>query len=193
MDKFYQYFIALALMFYFVGFIVKNISTARRTRQAIKGNSIKVKMIFLTTTILYLLSYINIIIGTDFLFSVDWLDHRIVKLIGLIIVFISLLLGLASLISMRDSWRVGIRPEQKTQLITNGIFRFSRNPYFLSYILIFLGCFLVIPTYAFLIVYLVWIILTHMMILDEEKHLINQHGDLYKEYKNRVNRYIIVK
>lgn len=179
MDKFYQYFIALALMFYFVGFIVKNISTARRTRQAIKGNSIKVKMIFLTTTILYLLSYINIIIGTDFLFSVDWLDHRIVKLIGLIIVFISLLLGLASLISMRDSWRVGIRPEQKTQLITNGIFRFSRNPYFLSYILIFLGCFLVIPTYAFLIVYLVWIILTHMMILDEEKHLINQHGDLY--------------
>ena len=193
MDIFYQYFIAVALMFYFVGFIVKNLSTAKRTGQAIKGNSIKVKMIILTTTLLYLLSYLNIIIGADLLFSVYWLEHGIVRMIGLILVSISLILGLASLITMRDSWRVGIRPEQRTDLITNGVFRFSRNPYFLSYILIFLGCFLVIPTYVFLIIYLIWILLTHLMILDEEKHLINQHGDSYKEYKNRVNRYLTVK
>ena len=193
MDIFYKYFLIVSLMLYFSGFIVKNISTAIRTRQAIQGKSIKVKMISILTPLLYLLIVTNILRGADLFFRVNWLDHRIIRIIGVILVSISLVLGFISLITIRDSWRVGIRPEQKTDLITNGIFRFSRNPYFLLYILIFLGCFLLTPTYVFLIIYLIWIFLIHLLILDEEKYLIEQHGDIYKDYKRRVKRYLTIK
>jgi len=193
MDMFYKYFLFVSLMLYFIGFILKNVSTKIRTGQAITGNSIKLKMISITTPLLYLLIGTNITKGADLLFRVNWLDYGIIRIIGLIFVSISLILGFISLITMRDSWRVGIRTEQKTDLITNGVFRFSRNPYFLSYILIFLGCFLIIPTYVFLIVYLIWIILIHLMILDEEKYLIDQHDDIYRDYKRRVNRYLTIK
>jgi protein-S-isoprenylcysteine O-methyltransferase Ste14 len=193
MDIFYKNFLAVSLILYFIGFIVKNISTAIRTGQAIRGNSIKVIIISIITPLLYLLIITNIMKGADLLFRINRLDYGIIKIIGLILVSISLILGFISLITMRDSWRVGIRPEQRTDLITNGVFRFSRNPYFLSYILIFLGCFLIILTYVFLIIYLIWIILIHLLILDEEKYLTEQHGDIYKDYKSRVNRYLTIK
>jgi protein-S-isoprenylcysteine O-methyltransferase Ste14 len=90
---------------------------------------------------------------------------------------------------MKDSWRVGIRPEQKTDLIVTGNFVFSRNPYFLSYDLMFLGIFLVFPTLVYLILYIIFVTIVHLMIKDEEKHLIQQHGDLYIKYKDSVNRY----
>lgn len=188
MDLFYNYFVFGSLMLFFIGFLIKNISTAIRTRQAVKGKSMKVNIIMILTPLLYIL----IIKGADSLFMAKWLDFEIIRIIGLIIILISIILGFISLITMRDSWRVGILPEQKTELITNGVFRFSRNPYFFSNILIFLGCFLIIPTYVFLITYLIWFILIHLLILDEEKYLIEQHGDIYKYYKRKVNRYLTI-
>ena len=41
------------------------------------------------------------------------------------------MLGILALIAMRNSWRVGIKYDQKTDLVISGIYRFSRNPYFL--------------------------------------------------------------
>lgn len=189
MDPFYNYFLFVSLILFFLGFLVKNISTALKTRQAIKGRSIKVNLIMILTPLLYIL----ILKGTDLLFRVNWLDHEIIRITGLFFISISIVIGFISLITMKDSWRVGIRPEQKTELITNGVFRFSRNPYFLSNILIFLGCFFIIPTYGFLIMYLIWIILIHLLILDEEEYLTEQHGDVYRDYKHRVNRYLTIK
>lgn len=189
MDLFYKYFLFSSLMLFFIGFLIKNISTAIRTKQAIKGKSVKVNMIMILTPLLYIL----IIKEVDLGFSINWLDYEMIRITGLIFIFISLILGFISLITMRDSWRVGIRPEQKTELITNGVFRFSRNPYFLSNILIFLGCFLIAPTYVFLISYLIWTVLIHLLILDEEKYLTEQHGDNYIDYKRRVNRYLTIK
>jgi protein-S-isoprenylcysteine O-methyltransferase Ste14 len=99
------------------------------------------------------------------------------------------IIGISTLITMKDSWRVGIRPDQKTDLITNGFFQFSRNPFFLSFDLMFFGIFLEFPNLVYLIFYLTFIIILHLIIMDEEKHLIEKHGDLYKNYKDSVNRY----
>lgn len=37
---------------------------------------------------------------------------------------------LCSVICMKDSWRAGIPDEDKTRLVTDGIYKFSRNPAF---------------------------------------------------------------
>ena len=45
----------------------------------------------------------------------------------------------ASVYTMRDSWRAGIPREGETELVTAGIYRFSRNPAFLGFDLTYLG------------------------------------------------------
>jgi len=193
MDTFAKYFIGILLTIYFIGFFIKNIITIKRTKQAIKGKSNKVNLLILNSTLLYLLTYFCIFFNPVHLFWIQVLEINVIKVIGLILVTLAFVLGISSLIAMRDSWRVGIRPEQKTDLIVNGNFTFSRNPYFLSYDLMFLGIFLVYPTLVYFIFYIVFITIVHAMILDEEKHLIEQHGDVYRNYKNSVHRYFTLK
>ena len=193
METFDKLFVGIVLAIYFLGFIIKNILTARRTMQSIKGKSIKVNLLIFNSTLLYIMAYVCVLLNPGYLIRVFILDISAIKIIGLILISIAFVVGIMTLIAMKDSWRVGIRPEQRTELIVNGVFRFSRNPYFLSYDLIFLGIFLVFPTFIYLIFYITFITIVHLMILDEEKHLTEQHGDLYLIYKNSVHRYFTLR
>ncbi len=189
MDTFEKLFVGILLTIYFIGFIIKNVVTVKRTKQAIKGKSSKVNLLILNSTLLYILTYFSIFFNVDYLLWIKTLDLSAIKIIGLVFTSLAFVLGISTLITMKDSWRVGIRPEQRTDLIIIGFFKFSRNPYFLSYDLMFIGIFLVFPTLVYLIFYLTFILIVHLMIMDEEKHLIEQHGDSYKNYKDSVNRY----
>jgi protein-S-isoprenylcysteine O-methyltransferase Ste14 len=189
METFEKFYVGILLIIYFIGFLIKNIVTFKRTKQAIKGKSSKVNIMILNSTILYILTYFCIFFNPAYLKWINMFDLIAIRIIGLLFITLAFVLGISTLIAMKDSWRVGIRPEQKTDLIVNGNFVFSRNPYFLSYDLMFMGIFLVFPTLAYLIFYIIFIIIVHLMILDEEKHLIKQHGDSYIKYKNSVNRY----
>jgi protein-S-isoprenylcysteine O-methyltransferase Ste14 len=190
---FERIYVGVILTTYFIGFIVKNIATAKRTKLAIKGNSLKVQFVILTSTALSLITLLSIAGKTGPLLMIGKLCIQSLQIAGLVIISLALVLGIIALIAMRDSWRVGIREEQKTELIASGIFGYSRNPYFLSYLLMYFGIFLVFPTVVFLLFFLVFIILVHLMILDEEKYLTKQHGDSYRLYKSSVNRYISLK
>lgn len=193
MDNFYTYFLIVSLIFYIAGFMVKNIRTALRTKQVIRGKSIKVKLTSIITLSLYCMIATNSLIFTDLFYRTSWLDQQNIRVIGVIVVFLSIILGYVSLFTIKDSWRIGILPEQKNDLITNGIFRYSRNPYFTSQIFMFLGYFLLTASYVFLIIYLTWIYLIYLLIKNEEQYLNEQHGDFYIDYKKRVNRYFTIK
>ncbi|MDO9578746.1 MAG: isoprenylcysteine carboxylmethyltransferase family protein [Candidatus Cloacimonadales bacterium] len=166
--------------------MLKNVITAIRTKQAIRGKSRKMNLVVINSIILGIVAYTNY---PHYFFWIKILDFSAIKIMGLVIVSLACVLGISTLITMKDSWRVGIRPEQKTDLITNGFFKYSRNPFFLSFNLIFLGIFLEFPTLVYLIFYLSFIIILHLIIRDEEKHLMLQHGESYKNYKDSVNRY----
>ena len=189
METFEEIFIGILLAGYFIGFIVKNVLTVKRTKQAIKGKSAKVNLLIINSTILYILTYYCIFFNPDYLLWINILDVGSINLLGLVLIALAFAIGISTLFTMRDSWRVGIKPDQKTDLITNGLFKFSRNPYFLSYDLMFIGIFMVFPSLVHLIFCLTFIIVVHLIILDEEKHLIEQHGESYKNYKASVNRY----
>ena len=49
------------------------------------------------------------------------------------------LIFLISVLCMRDSWRDGIPDRDRTELVTNGIYAFSRNPAFLGFYLQYIG------------------------------------------------------
>jgi protein-S-isoprenylcysteine O-methyltransferase Ste14 len=193
METFYRLFTGIVLTTYFIGFITKNILTAKRTKQSIKGKSAKVTFLIFASTLLYTITYLHLFKKPAYLIWISILDMPFLRNTGTILMSIAFVLGFISLITMKDSWRVGIKPEQNTELIMNGVFRFSRNPYFLSYILMFAGIFLIFPTLIYLIIYILFVIIIHLMIIDEEKYLTEKHGDSYLKYKNSVCRYINLK
>ncbi len=193
METAFSIFAGIGITIYLLSFFVKNIVTAKRTGQSIKGKSWKVKVLIFIISTLYTLTYVCIFLKHDFLFNIGFLDSTALKVTGIVLIGVALVLGLSTLITMRNSWRMGITQKQNTELILNGFFRFSRNPYFLSYILIFAGVFFMFPTILFLVLYIPTVILIHLMILDEEEYLAKQHGESYLDYMKSVNRYISLK
>jgi protein-S-isoprenylcysteine O-methyltransferase Ste14 len=193
MEIFDKLFIGIILILFLSAFMAKNIITAKHTGAAIKGKSIKVNLLIFSTTMLYIVTCLNIFFNFKFLLKIEILDMFILKITGFFLVSIAFILGITSLITMKDSWRVGVRNEQKTELVSDGIFKFSRNPYFLSYIILYLGVFLVFPGLVYLLFYIIMVIIINLMINDEEEYLTGLHGETYLNYKKSVGRYFTIR
>ena len=91
-----------------------------------------------------------------------------------------------------DSWRVGVLEDQKTELVTTGIYRFTRNPYFVSYFLMLAAYTVLLQNFILFGLSILGFLFVHKMIIKEEKYLYSVHGDAYVEYKTKVPRYVII-
>lgn len=100
------------------------------------------------------------------------------------------LIFLISVIKMKNSWRAGIPKNAKTELVTDGIYRFSRNPAFFGFDLMYIGVCLLFFNSITLLFTLFAIIMLHFQILQEEKFLTQTFGEPYKEYRKNVFRYL---
>ncbi len=187
-------YLGLILIFFILAFAIRNIKTYLSTKQSIRGESLKLTLSILVSTIIYGLILLRLtIIKSNWIFEFDFSSYLIIKYIGLTIVSFGFILGILALIAMKNSWRVGIKYDQKTDLVTTGIYRFSRNPYFFSYDILIFGYILIFPSIILIVLYLTLAIIFHNMILEEEKYLQSVHGDSYIDYKRKVNRYLTIK
>jgi protein-S-isoprenylcysteine O-methyltransferase Ste14 len=121
----------------------------------------------------------------DYLIKILWL-----KYIGIVLCFIGLMIFSLALVSFGKSWRIGIDENNSNELITNGMFKYSRNPIFLFMDLYFIGIMLIYPNVVLTIIAIGTIIGIHLQILREEKFLENKFGVKYAEYKKQTRRYI---
>lgn len=112
--------------------------------------------------------------------------------IGIIIAALGVIIFVVAMSTMRDSWRAGIPEKDKTALVTNGIYRFSRNPAFLGFDLMYLGILISFFNYLHLLFVLFAMVMLHLQILQEEKFLTAAFGEPYLEYKRRTGRYFII-
>lgn len=184
-------YLGLIIVFFILAFAVRNIKTYLSTRQSIRGGSAKLTVSVLISTIIYCLILLRLaILEPKWIVEFDLSASKFIKWVGLSLVTVGFVLGILALIKMRDSWRVGIKYEQKTNLVTTGIYRFSRNPYFLSYDILIFGYILIFPSLILLLLYLMLVIVFHKMILAEEKYLETVHSTNYIDYKDKVNRYL---
>lgn len=120
----------------------------------------------------------------------QFFQSDIISWIGVFFCLAGLSLLLWSLVSFGRSFRVGIDTEHPDQLVTSGVFAFSRNPIYIAFACILLGQFLIFPNWI-LFVYLIagtW--LFHRQVLREEDYLRQHYGKEYAEYCSRVRRYI---
>ena len=116
---------------------------------------------------------------------------KIVRLIGVIIALLGVLAFLLAILHMRSNWRAGIDETQETNIVTNGIYKHSRNPAFVGFDLLYIGTALALSNMALLASVLIAITLLHIQILEEEKYLKKAFGAEYTEYKKKTPRYIL--
>lgn len=113
-----------------------------------------------------------------------------IRYAGLTLCTLGLIIFFLALLSFGNAWRIGIDEVNSNELITGGIFSFTRNPIFLFMDMFFLGTFLVYPNIFFLLCFILIILSIHIQILREEKFLSIKFGQKYEEYKRQVRRYL---
>ena len=96
---------------------------------------------------------------------------------------------LLSVLCMKDSWRAGIPDKDKTELVTTGIYRFSRNPAFFGFDLMYVGVLLLYGNLLTLSLSAFSIVMLHLQILQDDRYLVNTFGAPYQEYCRHVFRY----
>jgi protein-S-isoprenylcysteine O-methyltransferase Ste14 len=78
-----------------------------------------------------------------------------------------------------------------TVIVTNGPFRFTRNPMYLAWELICVGAGLLANALWPIVMALPAAIVTRRLVIDkEERYLGRKFGDAYLDYKSRVRRWI---
>jgi protein-S-isoprenylcysteine O-methyltransferase Ste14 len=161
-----------------------------KTNQLGKGNKSRrtiviEKLLNITSTTNVIVILVSVIINKPVI------ENQMVRGIGLILLGAGTLLFIIAMHTMKDNWRAGIPDKDKTEMVTNGIYKLSRNPAFLGFDLTYIGASLSFGNIFVLIMAVLTIIIIHLQILEEEKFLEITFGNKYAEYKNKVGRYFI--
>jgi protein-S-isoprenylcysteine O-methyltransferase Ste14 len=90
-------------------------------------------------------------------------------------------------------WELFWQKTYRGQLVTNGIFKYIRHPHYTSLLIVGFGLALFFCSLAALLVATIAVPIMIWSIVDEEKLLIKQYGEEYKEYMKNVPWRIIPK
>lgn len=120
---------------------------------------------------------------------VNPISNIYLNILGLVLAIFGTVVFFLAIWYMRNNWRAGIPLQDKTNLVTNGIYRISRNPAFLGFGMLYVGICIMYFNPFLLIATLLTIALLHNQILMEEKFLIKTFGKEYEQYMRSVSRY----
>ncbi len=109
---------------------------------------------------------------------------------GFCVAMLGDLIFLISVLCMKDSWRAGIPEKDRTELVTDGIYRYSRNPAFLGFDLQYIGVLLMYCNLLTGMFTVSAIVMLHLQILQEERYLTAAFGTEYQDYHHQVFRYL---
>jgi len=110
--------------------------------------------------------------------------------LGAVLLLGGLLLLVAAQLGLGSSWRVGIEEGARPGLVTDGLYRFCRNPIFLGMFVVMAGLTVLVPTWLSLVFLLGGILGTRSQTLEEEDYLLRTYGDSYRIYAAKVGRFL---
>lgn len=182
---------AIAILLAFYSFYIRKIIIQRK--QSIKTNQMgmgnKEKKVLWTERIMSVATVLTIVAEVISIFLTDGFFTIPIRIIGIVIGVLAVVVFAMATITMKNSWRVGI-PEEKTNIITSGIYGFSRNPAFVGFDLLYISILLLFFNIPLLLISVWAMIMLHLQILQEEKWLSVTFGDEYEAYRRKVCRYI---
>lgn len=121
----------------------------------------------------------------------DLLDSGWIGWVGLVLALAGAVISLAAQAAMGESWRIGVEPGEQTELVTDGLFRWSRNPFFGAVYVFALGLFLMVPNPVSLVAGLCLFLGFEIQVrVVEEPNLRAVFGERYEVYGRRVGRFL---
>ena len=139
----------------------------------------------------YLLLSIVLMVGLHFFVPGVKLIPFPWTLAGLLPVIIGVAIAVVAS-NMFSKVKTTIKPyEESTALVTDGVFRFSRNPMYLSMMLVLIGVAIFLGTLTpFFVIPVFFFLINKVFISVEEKMLEEKFGRAYLEYQQQVRRWI---
>lgn len=120
----------------------------------------------------------------------DPVAARILHVTGAALLFGGVALLVAAQLNLGASWRVGIEEGSSPGLVTNGFYRFCRNPIFVAILVVLAGYTMLLPTRLSLALLVGAFIGIRQQVLTEEAYLLRTYGDAYRGYARRVGRFV---
>jgi protein-S-isoprenylcysteine O-methyltransferase Ste14 len=119
------------------------------------------------------------------------LDTTVVGIAGCAVSVLGIAVVLKGQADMGSSWRIGQDSSETTDLVTTGLFRWTRNPIFLGMLLFWAGISLAAPNVVTIASTIVAFAAIEVQVrLVEEPHLIKSHGRAYQRYASTAGRLI---
>jgi len=198
--NFYKIFLPIATLLYILlVFVLRSVILWKQTgiNPFVFGNADKAHdYVGRVYKLMVLFTWISICIYSFFpdwyqyLMPITYKEHDFLKMSGVLLLIISFIWTSIAQYQMATSWRIGIDYEEKTELISNGLFRYSRNPVFLGVLTSYLGIFFITPNILSFSILLVIFVAIQTQVRLEEEYLTNVHGDQYDLYITKVRRWI---
>lgn len=114
-----------------------------------------------------------------------------VEVAGLAIALLGFAATLAAQTGMGASWRIGVDPGERTELVTTGVFAHIRNPIFTAMVVAQLGVVLIVPTWVSTAALVALVVAVQVQVRAvEEPYLQAVHGAAYCTYAARAGRFV---
>jgi protein-S-isoprenylcysteine O-methyltransferase Ste14 len=115
----------------------------------------------------------------------------ILRNVGLLMTFVGFLLGIGAFAEFRKA-RTTLDPHgSANQLVTSGIYRFTRNPIYLGFLLMVIGLPLNSGLYWGVVIAPFYILTMNRLVIErEEIYLGKKFKDAYASYTSRVRRWL---
>lgn len=111
--------------------------------------------------------------------------------IGAALAAAGIALTLVAQFQMGASWRIGVSANERTTLVTSGVFRVVRNPIFSAMLFASVGLALAAPTSLALALPVMCLLSLELQVrLVEEPYLLSVHGAQYREWAARTGRFV---
>lgn len=187
----YRIVALIILAAFYGGYFVKMLAQRKKgikTDRLGKGKSGFVKFIEigvkLAAVICLVTEIVSIILGTS-------LMPTALRITGLCFGAAGAAIFIISVVTMRDSWRAGVPERRETELVTDGIYKISRNPAFLGFDLVYIGILLMFFNFVLFAVTVLAAVMLHLQTVNvEEDFLLAEFGEEYLNYKKQVCRYL---
>lgn len=186
----YQVIAILILLAFYSFYFAKILIQKKQSIKTVQmGTGNKPKKVLMVENIMRYATVLTFVVGVCSIFMVKRFPVAEIRIVGIVMGIFGVIFFAFATITMKTSWRVGI-PEEKTTLITQGIYKISRNPAFVGFDLVYISTCLMFFNIPLLIVSIWAMVMLHLQILQEENHMHQMFGEEYDTYKKHTLRYL---
>lgn len=123
----------------------------------------------------------------DFVLPIQFLPERPAVWLGILLIMVSIPIVVSALLALARARTSFDARKPTTAIVTDGAFRFSRNPMYVAATLLYLGIALVMNSvWVLVLVVPLMVVMQRGVVQREEQYLERKFGEEYRRYKTRV-------